>query len=165
MTGSAALPSVVGQLAGVHAETGGSVIAVEEVPAEAVRKYGVIGGTECAPGVVRIDRMIEKPSPEEAPSRLAVAARYILPPEIFAALRETPRGKGGEIQLTDAIRRLLAAGVPFYGRRIEGRRHDIGAKLSFLKNTIEFGLSRPEFHDELLAFMRGIVDKESQSKK
>ena len=165
MTGSAALPSVVGQLAGVHAETGGSVIAVEEVPAEAVRKYGVIGGTEFAPGVVRIDRMIEKPSPEEAPSRLAVAARYILPPEIFAALRETPRGKGGEIQLTDAIRRLIAAGAPFFGRRIEGRRHDIGAKLSFLKNTIEFGLSRPEFHDELLAFMRGIVDKESQSKK
>ena len=165
MTGSAAEPSVTAQLARIHGETGGSVIAVEEVPLEAVRKYGVIGGVETAPGTIRIDRMIEKPAPEEAPSRLAVAARYILPAEIFAALRETPRGKGGEIQLTDAIRRLIAAGSPFYGRRVEGRRHDIGNKLSFLKNTIEFGLARPEFHDELLGFMRQIVAKESPNQK
>ena len=150
---------VTGQLMKLHDRYGASVIAVEEVPAELVSRYGIIGGKELEPGVLEIATMIEKPAVAEAPSRLAVASRYILPHGIFAALKKTPRGKGNEVQLTDAIRSLLGV-ERFVGGRIAGRRHDIGDKLSFLENTVEFALKRPEFRAKFLNYLKETVKKE-----
>jgi len=106
--------------------------------------------------VLEISTMIEKPAVAEAPSCLAVASRYILPSCIFEALERTPRGKGNEVQLTDAIRSLLGA-ERFVGGRIAGKRHDIGDKLSFLENTVEFALKRPEFREEFLKYLKNTV--------
>ena len=110
---------------------------------------GVFAGSRYSigDGLVDVDVMIEKPAPAEAPSRLAVASRYLLSPSIFPALERTPRGKGNEIQLTDAMRSLLGR-ERLIGCRIAGARHDIGDKLSFLKNTVEFALRRPEFRED-----------------
>ena len=106
----------------------------------------------------QIRKMVEKPSPENAPSRLAFAARYIFTPEIFAALAATGRGKNNEIQLTDAMQKLLATGA-MYGCKVAGKRYDIGSKSGFLKSTVEFALRRPEFREEFLAFLRETVAK------
>ena len=96
--------------------------------------------------------------PESAPSRLAFAARYVFTPEIFDALERTGRGKNNEVQLTDAMQKLLASG-PMYGRRVQGKRYDIGSKTGFLRGTVEFGLRRPEFQEEFAAFLRETVAK------
>ena len=149
---------VAGQLADVFARTGRPVVALEEVPLEAVSKYGIADGTEESPGILKIRRMVEKPSPESAPSRLAFAARYVFTPEIFDALARTGRGKNNEVQLTDAMQKLLDTGS-MYGWRVQGRRFDIGSKTGFLKGTVEFGLRRPEFRDEFAAFLRETVAK------
>ena len=158
LSSTTALP-VTGQLMKLHDRYDASVIAVEEVPAELVSRYGIIGGKELEPGVLEISTMIEKPAVAEAPSRLAVASRYILPYRIFEALEHTPRGKGNEVQLTDAIRSLLGQ-ERFVGGRIEGKRHDIGDKLSFLENTVEFALKRPEFRAKFLNYLKETVKKE-----
>jgi len=150
---------VTGQLMMLHDRYDAAVIAVEEVPAELVSRYGIIGGKELEPGVLEISTMIEKPAVAEAPSRLAVASRYVLPYGIFEALKKTPRGKGNEVQLTDAIRSLLGV-ERFVGGRIEGKRHDIGDKLSFLENTVEFALKRPEFRERFLNYLKETVKKE-----
>ena len=118
----------------------------------------IADGEEVSPGVLKIRKMVEKPSPEDAPSRLAFAARYIFTPEIFAALAATGRGKNNEIQLTDAMQKLLLTGS-MYGCRVAGKRYDIGSKSGFLKSTVEFGLRRPEFREEFLAFLRETVAK------
>ena len=136
---------VLGQLMEVFEKTNATVMALEEVPPELVNRYGIAGGTQVAPGVLKIDRLVEKPSVEEAPGNLAVAARYIYTPEIFECLKVTKPGKGGEIQLPDATTLLLEQGAEVYGRIFAGNRYDIGDKLSFLKATVEFGLRRPEF--------------------
>ena len=150
---------VTGQLMKLHDRYDASVIAVEEVPAELVSRYGIIGGRELEPGVLEIATMIEKPAVGEAPSRLAVASRYVLPYGIFDALEHTPRGKGNEVQLTDAIRSMLGR-ERFVGGRIAGKRHDIGDKLSFLENTVEFALKRPEFRAKFLNYLKETVKKE-----
>ncbi len=139
---------VTRQLIDVHEKHGGSVVALEEVPAEKVSRYGIMGGAEIEPGVIRAEKFIEKPKPEEAPSRLAVSARYILSPSIFAELDRTPTGNGGELQLTDAMAALMKR-EPLFGVRYAGRRHDIGNKLDFLKANIAFGLERADMGDEL----------------
>ena len=149
---------VIGQLTDVFDRTRRSVVALEEVPLERVSKYGIADGREVEPGVFKIDRMVEKPSPESAPGRLAFAARYVFTPEIFDALARTGRGKNNEVQLTDAMQKLLGSG-PMYGWRVRGRRFDIGSKTGFLKGTVEFGLRRPEFRDEFAAFLRETVAK------
>jgi len=149
---------VVGQLTDVFARTGSSVVALEEVPPERVSKYGIADGREVEPGVFKIDRMVEKPSPESAPSRLAFAARYVFTPEIFDALARTGRSKDNEVQLTDAMQKLLDTGS-MYGWRVQGKRFDIGSKTGFLKGTVEFALRRPEFRDEFAAFLRETVAK------
>ena len=146
------------QLADIFEQTSSSVVALEEVPLERVSKYGIADGEEISPGVLKIRKMVEKPSPEEAPSRLAFAARYIFTPEIFAALAAIGRGKNNEIQLTDAMQKLLLTGS-MYGCKVAGKRYDIGSKSGFLKSTVEFGLRRPEFRDEFLAFLRETVAK------
>jgi UTP--glucose-1-phosphate uridylyltransferase len=125
------------QLIDAHREFGTAVIGVEEVPAEKVERYGVVGGREVRPGVLKLDTIVEKPSAAAAPSRLAVAARYVLTPAIFTCLDETKPGKGGEIQLTDAIKLLLSR-EPVHAVVLKARRHDIGSPLDWLKTNITF---------------------------
>ena len=149
---------VTRQLADVFERTSTSVIALEEVPLERVSKYGIADGEEVEKDILKIRKMVEKPSPENAPGRLAFAARYIFTPEIFAALAATGRGKNNEIQLTDAMQKLLASGG-MYGCKVAGKRYDIGSKSGFLKSTVEFALRRPEFREEFLAFLRETVTK------
>ncbi len=101
----------------------------------------------------KVDAFVEKPAPEEAPSNLVIASRYVFNPEIFDYLAKTPRGKGNEIQLTDAMR-LMLKDQAMYGYKFKGKRHDIGNKLDFIKSTIEFALKRPEFRDDILAYIK-----------
>lgn len=143
------------QLADVVERHGGSAVALQEVPAEKVSRYGILGGPEVEPGLVRAETFVEKPSPEAAPSRLAVSARYVLSPRIFAHLEKTPKGKGGEVQLTDAMASLMQEEA-LHGLRYDGERHDIGNKLDFLKASIRFGLDRPDIGPDLRAFLRGL---------
>ena len=163
MSSTTARP-VTGQLIDAYKRYGAAAVAVEEVAPELVSRYGIIGGRTLAPDLVDVDVMIEKPAPAEAPSRLAVASRYLLSPSIFAALEQTPRGKGNEIQLTDAMRSLLGR-ERLIGCRIAGTRHDIGDKLSFLENTVEFALRRPEFRDRFMAFLKEVAAREQAKKE
>jgi UTP--glucose-1-phosphate uridylyltransferase len=134
---------VTRQLADVVELHGGSAVALQEVPLEKVSRYGILGGTEIAPGLIRADQFIEKPKPEAAPSRLAVSARYVLSPGIFTHLEKTPKGKGGELQLTDAMASLMQEEA-LHGLRYDGQRHDIGNKLDFIKANVHVGLQHPE---------------------
>ncbi|GAB3799965.1 UTP--glucose-1-phosphate uridylyltransferase GalU [Spirosoma humi] len=149
---------VTQQLIDTHAQFGGSVIAVEEVPHDKVNRYGIVGGKSLSDRIFELDTLVEKPSISEAPSNLAIAGRYILTPEIFAMLEQTPVGKNNEIQLTDAMLLLLKR-ENLYAHRIEGKRHDIGNKLDFLKTTVEFALKRPEFAEPFRAFLEEIIKK------
>ena len=143
---------VLRQLMDVHEKHGGSVVALEEVPQERVSRYGIMGGAEIESGVIRADKFVEKPKPEEAPSRLAVSARYILSSSIFDELEKTKPGKGGEIQLTDAMAALMQR-EPLFGVKYQGRRHDIGNKLDFVKANLWWGLQRPDMADALRAYL------------
>jgi UTP--glucose-1-phosphate uridylyltransferase len=133
-----------------------SVIAVETVPADKVNRYGIVGGEALSDSILQLETLVEKPPVGQAPSNLAIAGRYILTPEIFACIDQTAPGKGGEIQLTDAMRLLLKR-ENLYAHRIEGKRHDIGNKLDFLKTTVEFALKRSEFAGPFLRFLREVV--------
>jgi len=131
------------QLVDAYRELKTSVIGVERVPAEKVDRYGIVGGTEIRPGILRLDTLVEKPQRDAAPSHFAIAARYILTPAIFQCLDETPPGKGGEIQLTDALRLLLKR-EPIHAVVLEARRHDIGNPVDWLKTNILFAARNPE---------------------
>lgn len=144
------------QLADLVETHGGSAVALQEVPAERVSRYGILGGTEIAPGVIRADRFVEKPAPEAAPSRLAVSARYVLAPAIFDHLKKVPVGKGGELQLTDAMASLMSE-EPLHGLRFDGQRHDIGNKLDFIKANIHFGLLRDDIAPALRYYLQSLV--------
>jgi UTP--glucose-1-phosphate uridylyltransferase len=136
------------QLAQAYEKLGASIIGLEEVPAEKVSRYGVVGGQMIEPGLMKLDTLVEKPKPENAPSRYAIAARYVLTPGIFAVLDQTPAGAGGEIQLTDAIRSLLKT-QPVYGLVLKGRRHDIGNPVDWLKTNILFAKKNPQLWDQI----------------
>lgn len=136
----------LGQMANIFAEHGGSVLGVEEVPPDQTGQYGIIDGEREETGLYRLRGIVEKPSPDEAPSNLAVVGRYVLTPRIFDLLEETQAGAGGEIQLTDAIARLLED-EPVYGYAFEGRRFDCGSKLGYLEATVHYGLKHPELGD------------------
>lgn len=133
-----------------------TVIAVEVVPRDKVSRYGIVGGVKISNNILQLNELIEKPSIESAPSNLAIAGRYILTPEIFNALENTPRGKGNEIQLTDALR-LLLKHENIISSTIEGKRYDIGNKLDFLKTTVEFALNRKEFKEPFAAYLKEVV--------
>ena len=133
----AALPAI-GQLAAAReALGGGSVLAVQDVPLADTRKYGIVKAVSLDERTARIEHMVEKPAPDVAPSTLAVIGRYVLEPEVFEHLKTIPRGAGGEIQLTDAIARLLPEGKT-YSHRYEGLRFDCGSKEGFLAATVHF---------------------------
>jgi UTP--glucose-1-phosphate uridylyltransferase len=143
MVGVPGGPGIMQQMVDVHAQTGASVLAVQEVPLEHVQRYGVIAGRPDAAGRVRVERMVEKPKPDQAPSRLAVAGRYILSPTVFDRIRKGGRGVGGEIQLTDGIAGLLADETVL-GYSYQGKRYDCGSKMGFLEATVELALRHPE---------------------
>lgn len=157
---SSAGEPVIAQLLAAYEQTRSSVVALEEVPLEKTSRYGVIDG-ESADGVLyKVNAFVEKPAPENAPSNLVIAGRYVFTPEIFAYLAATPRGKGNEIQLTDAMRSMLKDQT-MYGCRFAGKRHDLGNKLDFIKTTVEFALQRPEFRDGVLDYLKGIQNDSS----
>ncbi len=131
---------------------------MEEVPKEIVFRYGIIGGKKLTNTLWQVTEMIEKPDVDKSPSNLAFAGRYILTPEIFQALEETPPGKNNEVQLTDAMIRMGKA-QSIYAHRIEGKRYDIGNKLDYLKTMIEFALKRKEFSKELILYMKEKLNK------
>lgn len=144
---------VIAQLIAAHEKTNSSVVAVEEVSMEKVSRYGVIDPGETNDGLYKINKFVEKPAIDKAPSNLAIASRYVFTPEIFTYLEKTGRGKGNEIQLTDAMLDMLDE-HDMYGFRFDGRRHDIGNKLDFVKATIEFALKREDLKDQLLDFIK-----------
>ena len=130
--------TVIGQLCDARAALGGgSVLAVEDVPRADTRRYGIVSSSAIDARTSRMSHIVEKPAPEEAPSTLAVLGRYVLEPEIFEHLKRIPRGAGGEIQLTDAIARLVPRGRT-YAYRYDGRRFDCGSKEGFLEATVHF---------------------------
>jgi len=147
---------VTQQLIDIYEQYGQTVIAVEEVPKDKVNRYGIVGGKKISERILQLNEMIEKPEISKAPSNLAIAGRYILTPEIFSALEKTARGKGNEIQLTDALRILLKQ-EDIVAYTIEGKRYDIGNKLDFLKTTVEFALRREEFAKPFADFLKEIV--------
>ena len=143
MVGREGGPGVLTQMVEVFKEVQTSVLAVQEVPLEHVRRYGVVAGEQVSERLVRVREMVEKPSPDKAPSRLGVAGRYVLTPAVFECIRNQPRGSGGEIQLTDGIAQLIATeGVHAY--LYEGKRYDCGSKQGFLEASVEFALKHPE---------------------
>lgn len=147
---------VTRQLADVVERHGGSAVALQQVPLEKVSRYGILGGEEISPGLIRATQFVEKPKPEETPSRLAVSARYVLSPRIFDHLEKTPKGKGGELQLTDAMASLMQEEA-LYGLRYEGQRHDIGNKLDFIKANLHFGLQRGDIGPALREYVRSLA--------
>lgn len=144
------------QLVEAHRELGTSVIGLEEVPLEKVSRYGIVGGTQLRQGVLRLDQFVEKPSASDAPSHLAIAARYVLTPGIFQCLQETAPGKGGEIQLTDALK-LLASGEPVHGVVLRGTRHDVGNPIDWLKTNLLFASRDQKTWDAIAPLVRDLV--------
>lgn len=150
-------PPCLKQMIDQFNETQSSIIATQQVEGPAISSYGVIDATP-VPGndrLYQVRNMVEKPRLAEAPSNLAIIGRYILTPAIFEVLDETPLGAGGELQLTDAMRLLLKQ-EKIYGYRYEGRRHDAGDKLGFLKATVEFALKRPELSRQFREYLKSL---------
>jgi UTP--glucose-1-phosphate uridylyltransferase len=144
------------QLVDAYRRYGASVLAVVRVPRAQISAYGVIDPERMGEDrLYRVRDLVEKPTVERAPSELAVIGRYVLAPSVFAKLAETKPGKGGEIQLTDGLRALLAD-EPIYAVEVEGDRYDAGDKLGFLKATVSFALKRPDLRDEFRKFLRGL---------
>ena len=132
-----------------------SILAVQEVPAEHTRRYGIVAGTQINDDLMDVSRIVEKPAPEDAPSRLGVAGRYILTPGVFREILAQPRGVGGEIQLTDGIGGLLRREKVF-AYRDHGRRYDCGSKEGFLEANVELGLAHPEVGPGFREYLRGL---------
>lgn len=147
---------VTKQLMNVYEKYESSVVALETVPKNRVNRYGVMDGkpTKSA-GLHKVNQWVEKPNPEEAPSNLVVAGRYILTPAIFNLLENLPVGLNNEIQLTDAMRLLLNT-EDMYGLQFSGKRHDLGNKLDFIKTNVHYGLKSEEFGAELRAWLKDL---------
>src|SRR5262245_35167927 len=150
-----------------HEKRAAAVIAFEEVPSHEVGQYGIArpkdGPGDATGELFEIDDLIEKPSPREAPSNLAIAARYVLSPAIFEALAETKRGKGGEIQLTDAIRAVIRGGGKAYGVRLRHgeRRYDIGNFQAYFEAFVEFALADPKFGPDLRRYLQDLLNEQA----
>lgn len=145
----------IGQMLALYDRLGASVIGCQRVAADQVSKYGILAGEKVEEGLYRVDQLIEKPSPEEAPSNIAVLGRHILEPQIFSYLEKTQPGFGGEIQLTDALC-AMALDQPVYGFEFQGRRYDIGDKEGFLEATVEYALRDPNLKDTFSAYLRDL---------
>jgi len=149
----------VKQMIEVYNETGGSVIATQVVEGKAISAYGVLDvkpvSSKWGDRLFEVRNLVEKPKLEDAPSKLAIIGRYILTPGIFDAMESTTPGALGELQLTDGMKRLLKK-EKIYGYVFEGKRHDAGDKLGFLKATVEFGLKREDLGEEFRAYLRAL---------
>ncbi len=148
------------QMMEVFEDAQASVIATQEVNGPAISAYGVLDARRVEGAfngrLYDVKNLVEKPRPQDAPSNLAIIGRYILTPTVFETLEHTPLGTGGELQLTDGLRGLLNAGEKVYGYTFEGKRHDAGDKLGFLKATVEFALKRPEMGKEFAEYLRSL---------
>ena len=148
-------PPVLKQMVDQFGEWRASILAVQEVPAEHTRRYGIVAGTPVNDRVVDVTRIVEKPEPSEAPSRLGVAGRYILTPGVFHKIASQAHGVGGEIQLTDGIASLLRREKVF-AYRYEGKRYDCGSKDGFLKANVELALDHPVLGPGFREYLRGL---------
>ena len=144
------------QLTEMYDQVRGSVVILEEIAREKVSRYGVLKGQEISEGFYRVEDFVEKPRPQEAPSNLVFAGRYVFTPEIFDYLETTAPGKGGEIQLTDAMRAMVRK-HPMYGKKLAGKRYDIGDKEGFIKTNIEFGLRDETIRTQLKAYIQQLA--------
>jgi UTP--glucose-1-phosphate uridylyltransferase len=151
-------PPCLEQMMGLQERLGGSLIAVREVAEAEVGRYGIIEGQRVAENLYRVEDLVEKPRPGEAPSRLAVIGRYILSPTIFGILRETPPGVGGEIQLTDGLRRLCRI-EPVHAYMFAGKRYDIGDKLGYLQAIIEIALEHEELGEDFREYLARLSER------
>jgi UTP--glucose-1-phosphate uridylyltransferase len=146
------------QMVEAYAETGGNMVAAMEVPQEQTKNYGVLDAQMNGGPVMKVNAMVEKPGPAEAPSNMAVIGRYILSPKVMDALGQGRAGAGGEIQLTDAIADQITGDEGVFGFQFEGTRYDCGNKAGYLQATVAFALQRPELRDELAGYLRGLAD-------
>ena len=149
-------PGVMAQMTAAFAKQGRSLLAVQEVPPEHTRRYGIVKGEAAGGPLLRVEQIVEKPAPEVAPSRMGVAGRYVLTPRIFEEIRNQPRGVGGEIQLTDAIARLMAHET-VYAYQYQGKRYDCGSKEGFLEATVELALQHPQVGAQFRAYLKGLA--------
>jgi UTP--glucose-1-phosphate uridylyltransferase len=156
MVGNTGGPGVMAQMTAAFAKQGRSLLAVQEVPQEHTRRYGIVKGESASDGLIRIDEIVEKPAPEKAPSRMGVAGRYVLTPRIFQEIRNQPRGVGGEIQLTDAIARLMQHET-VYAFEYEGKRYDCGSKEGFLEATVELALKHPQVGEQFREYLKTLA--------
>jgi UTP--glucose-1-phosphate uridylyltransferase len=144
------------QLLSVFERYGSPVLAVIRVPREDIGRYGVIAARALDANIYEVQDLVEKPDPREAPSDLAVVGRYVLTPDLFPILADTAPDSLGEIQLTDSLR-ILRSRRPIYAVEFEGRRHDTGEKLGFLKATVELALARPDLADDFRAYLKSLA--------
>jgi UTP--glucose-1-phosphate uridylyltransferase len=149
-------PSCIAQLVAAHDKTGGNVVAVMEVPREQTKNYGIAAVKTEKDGLAEITGLIEKPRPEEAPSTLALIGRYVLQPEVFDHLGRHETGAGGEIQLTDAIAKLIGS-QPFHALRYAGRRYDCGSRIGFLEANVAVALHRADTTVETRALLERLL--------
>jgi len=149
-------PSCIGQLAMAHEKTGGSVVAVMDVPREQTKSYGIAAVKGEKDGLAEITGMVEKPKPEEAPSTLALIGRYVLLPDVFDHLDRHETGAGGEIQLTDAMAKMIGT-TPFHALRYAGRRYDCGSRLGFLEANVAISLDRQDTKAESRALIERLM--------
>ena len=156
MVGPAGGPPVLAQMVQAFESLGRSVLAVQEVPLDQVRRYGIVAGPAAGDQLIKIERIVEKPAPEAAPSRMGVAGRYILTPRIFDEIRSQPAGAGGEIQLTDAIARLMQK-ERVYAYQYSGKRYDCGSKEGFLQATVELALQHPQMGAPFREYLKSLA--------
>ncbi len=145
------------QLADAYAQTGGCVVAVTEVPHDQTSRYGILDIESDDGRLVAVRGLVEKPKPEDAPSDLSIIGRYVMLPQVIEHLSRMERGAGNEVQLTDAMARLIGQ-VPFHGLRYEGHRFDCGDKIGFLEAQIAFALKRPDLAPAVRAFLKHYID-------
>jgi len=141
------------QMVAAYHETGGNIVAVEDVPREHTKRYGILDVASDDGRLAEVKGLVEKPEPEVAPSTLSIIGRYILLPEIFEYLSERKKGAGGEIQLTDSMARMIGQ-TPFHGLRFEGTRFDCGDKAGFFEANVAFALARPELRDQITEIVK-----------
>lgn len=144
------------QLIDLHARTGTGVVGLKEVPVGQEHLYGIIDGERTAPRELRVRKLIEKPAPGTAPSRLAIIGRYVLPPEIFEILEKTPAGRGDEIQLTDGLETLCAR-KGLYGLEVEGQRFDVGDRAGYVLALVHYALRRDDIRVEVRAGLEKLL--------
>lgn len=155
MVGPAGGLSVLAQMTAQFDALQQSILAVQEVPAEHTRRYGIVAGETVSEGLMKVSKMVEKPAPEAAPSRMAVAGRYILTPGVFDKIRNQSSGAGGEIQLTDGIAGLIGE-ESVYAFQYQGKRYDCGSKEGFLEATVELALQHPEVGAHFRKYLRAL---------